>query len=86
MKTIEESFLTFFLFIQAITILAQQDQQPLQSYSKYVFIPGEKLIFFDSELLEIRIIDLAGREMARRTITASTGWTNLNATGFSNGT
>ena len=47
MKTIAGSFLTFFLFIQTITVLAQQDQQPMQSYSKYDFIPGEKVIFFD---------------------------------------
>jgi OmpA-OmpF porin, OOP family len=52
MKKIAGSFLTFFLLIQSISILAQQDQQPMQSYSKYDFIPGEKVIFFDDFSLE----------------------------------
>jgi OmpA-OmpF porin, OOP family len=47
MKTFAASFLAFFLFFQVSNSIAQQDQQALQSYSKYDFIPGEKVIFFD---------------------------------------
>jgi OmpA-OmpF porin, OOP family len=47
MKTFTGSLLTFLLFIQVINVKAQQDQQSMQSYSKYDFIPGEKVIFFD---------------------------------------
>ena len=43
MKKITGSLLAFFLIIQVLTVTAQQDQQSLQSYSKYDFVPGEKL-------------------------------------------
>jgi OmpA-OmpF porin, OOP family len=47
MKTLKGVFLTFLLFMQVMHALSQQDSQSVQSYSKYDFIPGEKVIFFD---------------------------------------
>jgi OmpA-OmpF porin, OOP family len=47
MKTFAGSVLTILLFIHAMNAAAQQDQKPMQTYSKYDFIPGEKVIFFD---------------------------------------
>ena len=47
MKTLTGSLLTFLLFIQVMNVKAQQDQQSMQTYSKFDFIPGEKVIFFD---------------------------------------
>jgi len=39
----------------------------------------------DSKPFNIRILDLNGREIERQTISNSTGWTKLNASGYPNG-
>lgn len=39
----------------------------------------------DSKPILIRILDMNGREVEQRTIASSTGWTKLNASGYSNG-
>jgi len=46
-----------------------------------VKLPGS----LNSKPLELRISDIAGREIERRFIASSTGWTNLNASGYMNG-
>ena len=39
--------LTFVLLVIAFNTAAQQEQATFQTYSKYDFVPGEKVIFFD---------------------------------------
>ena len=40
----------------------------------------------DSKSLQLRVIDMAGKELERRIIASSTGWTKLNASGYASGT
>jgi hypothetical protein len=46
-----------------------------------VKLPGS----LNSKPLELRICDITGREIERRFIASSTGWTNLSASGYVNG-
>jgi OmpA-OmpF porin, OOP family len=47
MKTLSGSIIAFVLFGWALNVPAQQEQQAFQTYSKYDFTPGEKVIFYD---------------------------------------
>jgi OmpA-OmpF porin, OOP family len=47
MKKLSGSIITIVLFMLALNISAQQEQQAMQTYSKYDFTPGEKVIFYD---------------------------------------
>ena len=47
MKVTLVTLISLILFGLVLTVSAQQDQPSMQTYSKYDFIPGEKVIFFD---------------------------------------
>ena len=51
------------------------------STSALVKIPAS----LDSKAFQLRIIDMSGREVEHLAIASSTGWTKLNASGYSNG-
>ncbi len=47
MKKSSGSIITIVLFGLALNVSAQQEKQAMQTYSKYDFTPGEKVIFYD---------------------------------------
>jgi OOP family OmpA-OmpF porin len=67
MKKSSGSILTIVLFGLALNVSAQQEQPAMQTYSKYDFTPGEKVIFYD-DFSEAAVGDFPA------------GW-NTNATG-----
>ena len=67
MKKSSGSIITIVLFMLALNVSAQHEQQAMQTYSKYDFTPGEKVIFYD-DFSEAEVGDFPG------------SW-NTNATG-----